>query len=128
MQGRKTKTDFDRFRRKIINEEFETEHQCAIETVNFLKAFLEAPYTPWNDLPRLFEILTRVGEGLIAADRLLFVPGNIVKRVFHIFRQEAKNLSISLPSAAPDHSKQQAENEEEKMNHFDSLVRVRKVD
>lgn len=54
MQGRKTKTDFDRFRRRIINEEFETEYHCAIETVNFLKAFLEAPYTPWNDLSRLF--------------------------------------------------------------------------
>ncbi len=91
---RKGKTDFDSFKRRIANQEFESEHELAKETVNFLKTRFEAPSTPWNNLPILIETLTRVAHGLISADRLLFVTGNIVKRVFHIFRTEAKNLGI----------------------------------
>jgi hypothetical protein len=38
----------------------------------------------------------KIGNKLIAADRMNFTVGNIVKRVYHIIREECKALKISV--------------------------------
>lgn len=50
----------------------------------------------WADARQLFIQARKIGKRLVDADKMNFTIGNIVKRVYHIIREECKVLKISI--------------------------------
>ena len=59
----------------------------------------------WGDARQLFNSAKTIGKKLMSADRMNFtigkldclhLSGNVVKRVYHIIREECKLLKISM--------------------------------
>jgi translation initiation factor 2B subunit (eIF-2B alpha/beta/delta family) len=50
----------------------------------------------WSDARELFNTVRTMGKKLISADKMNFTVGNIVKRVYHVIREECNNLKISI--------------------------------
>ncbi len=50
----------------------------------------------WASARELFSNLRLIGKRLMEADRMNFTVGNVVKRVYHIIREECKSLKINL--------------------------------
>lgn len=42
-----------------------------------------------------------MGKRMIAADKMNFTIGNVVKRIYHIYREECNNEKIDLASNTP---------------------------
>lgn len=66
----------------------------AIKTTEIFKDLVEQ--SKWADARSLFKNVRTIGKKLIAADKMNFTVGNVVKRVYHIIREECKNLKISI--------------------------------
>ena len=50
----------------------------------------------WTDQRQLFQLARKLGKRLSEADRMNFTVANVVKRVYHIIREECAALKLSL--------------------------------
>ena len=50
----------------------------------------------WTDARNLFQSARKVGKKLMGADKMNFTVGNVVKRVYHMVREECKKLKVSV--------------------------------
>lgn len=66
----------------------------ALKTSEIFRDLVEQ--SKWADARQLFQSARKIGKKLMAADRMNFTIGNIVKRIYHIIREECKALKISV--------------------------------
>jgi translation initiation factor 2B subunit (eIF-2B alpha/beta/delta family) len=50
----------------------------------------------WADARQLFQLARSLGKRLSEADRMNFTVANVVKRIYHIIREECAALKLSL--------------------------------
>ena len=50
----------------------------------------------WSDARELFKSARKIGKKFTSADKMNFIIGNVVKRIYHIIREECSQLKINL--------------------------------
>eukprot|EP00347_Sterkiella_histriomuscorum_P022712 403337443 len=79
---------------KIKRKQITSNHELALKTTEIFRDLVDQ--SKWADARQLFKNVRQIGKKLITADRMNFTVGNVVKRIYHVIREECKNLKISV--------------------------------
>ena len=72
-------------------------NETAIKTCELFRDLVDQQQGgKWADARQLFQVARKLGKRLSEADRMNFTVANVVKRIFHIIREECSVLKLSL--------------------------------
>ena len=65
-----------------------------MRTCELFRDLVEQGSSKWSDARQLFSSARKLGKRLSQADKMNFTVANVVKRIYHIIREECASLKI----------------------------------
>jgi translation initiation factor 2B subunit (eIF-2B alpha/beta/delta family) len=69
-----------------------------LKTIELFRDYISK--NKWSDARELFSQVRKIGKKLNSADRMNFTVGNVIKRIYHIIREDCGNFKINLKESA----------------------------
>jgi translation initiation factor 2B subunit (eIF-2B alpha/beta/delta family) len=73
-------------------------NEVTCKTIEIFRDYINK--NKWSDARELFTEIRKKGKKLTSADKMNFTIGNVIKRIYHIIREECSAYKINLKETA----------------------------